>query len=111
IDIINHKGWLVHSADQIFSVTRVDSRLPADRAIHNCKKRRRDLNMRNTAMINRRDESGDVTDHAATETDDERFAIQSSSDHLLANCSDLLERFRLLACWNRDGNGPKACGY
>ena len=53
-------------------------------------------------MINRRDKSGDITDHAATKTDNERLAIQSRGNHLLANRAGLLERLRFLASWNRD---------
>ena len=53
-------------------------------------------------MIDRRDESGEITNHAAPETDYERLPIQSCGNHLLTNCASLLERFRFLASWNRD---------
>jgi hypothetical protein len=42
-------------------------------------------------MINRRYESGDITDDAAAETDYERLPVQSSGEHLRANCTGLLE--------------------
>ena len=64
--------------------------------------------MRNAAVINRRDKSGDIADHAAPETDDKRLAIQSGSNHLLANRAGLLERFRFFARRNRDQRRLKA---
>src|SRR6266487_4737250 len=88
--------------EEILSIVRIDSGLSADRAIHHCKQGRRNLDVRNTAMINRRDESGDVADHSAAETDYERQPIQSCGNHLLADHAGLLERLRFLACWNRD---------
>src|SRR5437762_14252604 len=57
--------------------------------------------MRNAAMVNCRDKSGDIADHAAPETNDERLAIQSRSDHLIANRAGLFECLRFLSRWNR----------
>src|SRR5215469_8080916 len=90
----------MHRTEQIFAVTRIDSSLSANRAIHHRKQRRRNLDMRNPAMINRRDESGDVTDHAATETNYKGLSIQPRGNHLPANCADLIERLRFLASGN-----------
>jgi hypothetical protein len=53
-------------------------------------------------MINRRDESGKITNDAAAKTDYEGLAIQSRGNHLLTNCASLFERFRFLTRWNRD---------
>ena len=59
-------------------------------------------------MVNCRDKSGDITDHAAPETNDERLAIQSRSDHLIANRAGLFECLRFLSRWNRDQRRLKA---
>src|SRR5262249_16886657 len=69
IQIIDHQRRLMHRTDQIFSVDSIHSGLSADRAIDHCKQRRGNLNMRNAAMINRCDKSGDITNHAAPEAD------------------------------------------
>ena len=53
-------------------------------------------------MINRRDKSGDITDHAAPKTDDKRLPVQSGGNHLLADRAGLLECLRFLASRNSD---------
>ena len=63
--------------------------------------------MRNAAVINRRHESGNIANHSAAKTNDERLPVQSCSDHLIANRAGLLKRLRFLARRNRDQNGRK----
>lgn len=58
--------------------------------------------MRNTAMINRSDESRDIANDSAAEPDDERVSIQPGRNHLIANHAAVFERFRFLASRNRD---------
>jgi len=78
------------SADQIFPVARVDSGFSADRAVHHCEQSGWNLDMRNTAVINCCDESGNVADHPAAETNHKRFAVKSRCDHLVADRADYL---------------------
>ena len=57
----------MNCANQVFAITRVDSGFSSDGTVHHRQQRRGNLNMRNTAMINRRHKSGDIADHAAAE--------------------------------------------
>src|SRR6266550_786893 len=98
---------MMNCAEQIFSVPRVHSSFSTDRAVHHCKQSGGNLHMRNAAVINRCDESGNVADNSAAKTNHKRLPVKPSSDHLIANCASLLERFRLLACRNRDQRWPE----
>ena len=63
--------------------------------------------MRNAAVINRSDESGDVADHSAAKADNERLSVESRRDHLIANRAGLLKRLRFFAGGNFDENRTK----
>ena len=58
--------------------------------------------MCDASVINRRDESGDVTDDPAAKTNNKRLPIQTRRDHSVTNSADLLKGLRLLTCRNRD---------
>src|SRR2546426_12010412 len=93
---------MVNCTDQIFPVARVYSSFSTDRAVHHCEQSGGNLHMRNVAVINRCDKSGNVTDNSAAETNNKRLSVEPSSDHLVANTADLRERLRFLASWNHD---------
>ena len=93
IDIVNHERRVMNCSDQVFSGSGVHTRLPTDGTVHHGQKRGWDLHVRNSPMINRPDESRNISDHAAAEPDDKRPPIQSGGDHLIANRARLLERF------------------
>ena len=107
IDVVNNERWMVHNANQIFAIACVHSGFSADGAVHHCQQRRRNLDMRNAAVINCRDESRNIADHSAAETDHKRLPVHSRSNHPVANCSDLRERLRFFAGRNRDQHRPK----
>src|SRR5205809_4957154 len=100
----------MEDADQILSIARVYSGFPADRAVNHRKQRGWNLDMRNTAVINRRHETRDVSNHPAAEAYHERFSVKSRLDHPVANRACFLKRLRFLARWNRDQGGAKTGG-
>ena len=67
--------------------------------------------MRDAAVINRRDKSGNVANDSATEPDNERLPVKPRSNHPVANSADLLKRFRFLVRRNCDQCRPKTCCY
>src|SRR4029453_15406536 len=87
IEIGNYQRGLMESADQIFPCARIHTGFSADRAVHHRQERCWNLNVWNSAVINRRHEARNVADHPAAETNDERLSVQSSRDHLIANRS------------------------
>ena len=98
----------MESADQIFPGARIHSGFAADRAVHHGQQRCWNLDMRDAAVINRRDESRNVADHPATETNDKRLAVKSRRDHPIANRAGLLKRLRFFARRNRDQSRAKS---
>ena len=102
IDIVNHERWVMNCSDQVFSGAGVHTRLPTDGAVHHGQKRGWDLHVRNSPMINRRDESRNISDHAAPESNDKRLSIQAGGNHLITNRSGLLKCLRFLARWDCD---------
>ncbi len=102
IEVINDQRGLMENADQIFPRARVHSGFPADRAVNHRQQRGWNLDMRNTAVINRRHESRNVANHPAAETNDKRLAIKSRCNHPVANRAGLLKRLRFLARRNCD---------
>ena len=95
-------------ADQIFPGARINTGLSANRAVRHGKQSRGNLDVGNATVINRRDKSGDITDHAAPKTDYERLTVQSSGNHLLADRSGLLKCLRFLTRRDSDQRWLKA---
>jgi len=79
IDIVNHERRVMNCSDQVFSGAGVHTRLPTDGAVHHGQKRGWDLHVRNSPMINRRDESRNISDHAAPESNDKRLSIKPAA--------------------------------
>src|SRR5882724_2644577 len=92
IDVIDHEGWRVKRADQVFPVRRVYSGFSTDGAVHHCQQRRGNLNVWNAAMIDCSYQSGNVTNNSTAKTDYKRLAIKPCSNHPVANPANLLER-------------------
>ena len=53
-------------------------------------------------MINRRNESRDITDDSPAEPDHKRLPVEARRGHLIANRTSLLKRLGFLACSDRD---------
>ena len=70
------------AAEQIFARDQIYSGLAADRGVHLGQQRGGNLNHRNTAHEDRRQESGDVADDAAAERDDHARPVAAGCDHL-----------------------------
>ena len=92
--------WMMHGAQQVFSRSRVDAGLSADRAVNHGQEGGGDLDMGNAAIINGSHKSGNVADDPPAQTDDKGRAIQPRCDHAIADSADLLETFRVLARGN-----------
>ena len=92
VNVINDQRRLMNRADEILARVGVHAGLSADRAVDHREQRGGDLHMRNASQINRRDESGEIADNSAAETDDERLSIQTGNQHLLADLADTIER-------------------
>ena len=97
VDISHDQDGLMKCADEILAEGSVDRRLAADGTIHLREQRGRNLHIRNSAMINRRGETREISHHSAAERDDKRRAIQARGGHLITDLLQLRERLRGLA--------------
>src|SRR5689334_15507968 len=84
-------------ADQVFAGKRVHASFAADGAVDHRQQGRWNLNVGNSALENRRHKSGEIANYAATETDDERFTVESSAEHLFAQLTGMLQIFRIFS--------------
>ena len=62
---------LIKRADQIFALRQIDAGFSADRRIHLCKQRSRNLAHMNAAQIGCCGKAGDIADHTAAQCDDQ----------------------------------------
>ena len=67
IHIGDDERRVVPGADHIFPRSGVDRGFSANGAVHLREQRRRHLDIRNSAMINRRDKSREIAHHAAAQ--------------------------------------------
>jgi hypothetical protein len=75
IDVDQHGARLPERADHVLAERMVDAGLAADRGIDLRKQRRRNLDERNAALVDRRGEASEIADDAAAERDQERPAL------------------------------------
>jgi hypothetical protein len=97
-----HGGWLMKRADQILSRRRIDARLSANRRVHHCQERRRDLNVGNPAHERRRNEPGEIPDDAATERDDRTVATEAVCEQRVGDVGPRRSRLLAFPGGNRD---------
>lgn len=64
-------AWLVEKAHKVFAVSGVDRRLAANRTVHLCEERGRNLDVRQAAQQEARGDAGDIANHAPAERDDD----------------------------------------
>ena len=86
---------LVKGADQILAEAMVDRHFPADAGIHLRQEAGRHLHKRNATHIRRGDEARQISNHAAAQRDDRRFAVKSRADSLRINVFRFLQGFRV----------------
>ena len=85
---------LIKRADHIFSKTVIDRHLAADAGIHLRQKTCRNLHEGHAPHIRRRDETCEVADHAAAQSDNRRLSVQPYLDGLRVSALRLRQRLR-----------------
>ena len=105
-DVGNHQHRLMPGADQVFPGRCVHRRLSANRAVDLRQQSRRELDTRNSAMVDRRDKSREIANHSPAKRDDERRTVETCFAHFLANHPGAFHRFRFLAGRHRDQCRP-----
>src|ERR1051325_10466743 len=108
IDIVDNERGLVHGAEEVLARARVHRGLATDRAVYHREQSSRNLDVRDAAVKNGGDKSGEIADHAAAQPDDERLSIYPGSDQLLATRAGLFERLRAFASRNDDARRLQA---
>ena len=89
----NHKPGLVESPYEIFTPSRIDTRLAADRTIDLRDNSRGNLDVRNASIINSRCETREIANHSSTKSHKERGSVETGFNHGIANGTNLGECF------------------
>src|SRR5579864_6646333 len=90
VQVAQDKPGLVKGAYKILAGLEVNSDFAADRTVHLCQERCRDLNKRDSAKVSCRNETGEISDHTAPKGDDEGLAFQALRGQLVvAECNGL----------------------
>ena len=92
--------------DQVLATRGVDRRLAADRGIDLRQKGRWNLHHVDAAHVERRRQTGQITDHAAAEGDDQVAPVQTEVQQAVDHPLKFSERLRTLA--GRNGQQPGA---
>src|SRR5437762_2152181 len=85
-------GWLLKRADEVFSRCGVDAGLTTHRCVDHREESRWYLNVRHAAHERRRDETGEIADHAAAECDHCRVATELGRKHFIGQPGPRLSR-------------------
>src|SRR5688572_7595648 len=81
---------------------RIDCGLSTNRRVDHCEQGRRDLHDANAAHVRRGDESGEISNDAATQRDDGRVATATECEQRVRDRGPLLARLVLLATRDDD---------
>ncbi len=100
-EVHDDRARLIECSDQVLAEPMIDGYLAAYAGIDLGQEARRYLDERYAAHIGRRDEAGQITDHAAAERDDRRAAVQTVLDAFRIQLLGLRQALRRLA--NRYG--------
>ena len=79
---------------EVLSGLQIHARLAADRTVDLCDDGRGDLDERDTPLVDRGDETGEIADHPATQGNDERTPIESGTGHTVEQGFGRGEAFR-----------------
>ncbi len=97
VGIDQHRQRLMKRADKVFACLQIDAGLAADGRVNLCQQSCRNLHHRNATHESRREESADIADDSAAESEQYRVTICACAHHLFRQFLKLRERFCALA--------------
>ena len=106
--IDQHERRLVERADQILARRDIDRRLAADRAVDLREKARRHLHKAAAAIDDRRGETGEVADDAATEGNDVVAPLDALREQRVDDGLEPGPALARLACAGRGSGSPRS---